>query len=504
MIIAIAAVWEEADVVESFVRHTLGFVDRLYIEDTGSEDGTSEVIAALQQEGLPVRLFHTWEADEGVSSILTKLMHRAFLDGADLVLPLESDGFLLGASHEEMRRALASLQPDRVYSLMRFTADVEKPAEAGIFYFAGTFTRAKNPEAQPKVIVGRTAWEKTKLRLSDEAYHALVGEGRRVVPEPLYGLYVTRFPWRSLSQMKKKVASRWLAHVAKNSVYAGGAHASDVMFRAIKAGEEPPFPHIEEGVRVLVPKEAVAAPPRYGKLAVESIGGSYALAEKYAQRAAEERFLAKQELISIILPFDGDMDAFVHSFQSAVQTVYPRKEYIVFSEPQESLEELQMFLSAQDENLAIALILDDHMDSLFAEIGKSTHGKYIQWIPPGKILRSDKLRVMGTLLAAKESFDFVVGEEDAVDGEGVSPFVFQPGDRYATGDGDTVLEALGKAGSTLAQSPAASLFRREAMEAVHFMRDAFDCGYSRKQFWRIALAGAKFGALHETFVKDHE
>ncbi len=503
MIIAIAAVREEADVAESFVRHTLRFVDRLYITDRGSQDGTAEVITALVQEGLPVRLFHTWE--QGGAQILTKLMHRAFLDGADFVLPLEPDGFLLGASHEEMRRALASLQKDRVYSLMRYTADVEKPPEVGVFYFAGTFSRSKNPEPQPKVLVGRVAWEKTKLRLSDEAYHALVGEGRRVVPEPLYGLYVTRFPWRSLRQMKHKVAQAWLSHVAKNSVYAGGAHAYDVLFRAIKAGGPVPFPHIKEGIRVLVPKEAVAPQPRYGKLAVEGADGeAYTLAECYAQRAAEEGFLTKRELISLILPFDGDMNAFVHSFQSALHLDYPRKEYIVFSEPQEKLEELQMFLSTQDEDVDIALILDDQMESLFVEIGKSVHGSFVQWIPPGKTLRSDLLRVLGTLLSAKKSFAFVLGEEEAEAREGASPLVFQPGDRYATGDGDAVLEALGKAGTTLLQSPAAALFRREAMERVNFMRDAFDCGYSLKRFWHMALAGAKFGALHETVVKAQE
>ena len=54
MIAAISMVRNEADVIESFVRHTLRFADRLYITDHRSEDATREILSALVSESLPI------------------------------------------------------------------------------------------------------------------------------------------------------------------------------------------------------------------------------------------------------------------------------------------------------------------------------------------------------------------------------------------------------------------------------------------------------------------
>ena len=55
--LGIAMVKNEADVIEAFVRHNLGFMDALAIVDNDSIDGTREILVQLQQEGLPIILF---------------------------------------------------------------------------------------------------------------------------------------------------------------------------------------------------------------------------------------------------------------------------------------------------------------------------------------------------------------------------------------------------------------------------------------------------------------
>ena len=55
--LGIAVVKNEADVIEPFVRHNLGFMDALFIADNNSVDGTREILVQLQQEGLPIVLF---------------------------------------------------------------------------------------------------------------------------------------------------------------------------------------------------------------------------------------------------------------------------------------------------------------------------------------------------------------------------------------------------------------------------------------------------------------
>ena len=63
----------EADIVESFVRHNLGVLDGLVAVDHGSADGTSEILAALVREGLPLDI----RRDESVAYLQSETMTAA-------------------------------------------------------------------------------------------------------------------------------------------------------------------------------------------------------------------------------------------------------------------------------------------------------------------------------------------------------------------------------------------------------------------------------------------
>ena len=55
-IVSVSMVKNEADVIESFVRHACTFVDEMYICDHKSTDGTLEILKSLQSEGLPIKI----------------------------------------------------------------------------------------------------------------------------------------------------------------------------------------------------------------------------------------------------------------------------------------------------------------------------------------------------------------------------------------------------------------------------------------------------------------
>src|SRR5512142_1270934 len=112
-LIGITMVRNEVDVIECFVRHNLGALDGLAIVDHGSFDGTSEVLAKLKAEGLPLQI--TYDADPAYrqSERMSMLARRALKsDGADFVFPLDADEFLKLRSRALLEQALAELPAD--------------------------------------------------------------------------------------------------------------------------------------------------------------------------------------------------------------------------------------------------------------------------------------------------------------------------------------------------------------------------------------------------------
>ena len=68
-IAVVSMVRNEADVIESFVRHNLGWADRLYVAVHESSDETLSILQALQGDGLPIVLSEV----KGVNRVLYDL-----------------------------------------------------------------------------------------------------------------------------------------------------------------------------------------------------------------------------------------------------------------------------------------------------------------------------------------------------------------------------------------------------------------------------------------------
>jgi hypothetical protein len=83
----------EANLVEAFVRHNLTQLDPLTVVDHASADGTSEILAALVAEGLPLALERDDTLAQRQPEVLTRTAHSALAAGADIVVPLDADEF---------------------------------------------------------------------------------------------------------------------------------------------------------------------------------------------------------------------------------------------------------------------------------------------------------------------------------------------------------------------------------------------------------------------------
>lgn len=117
-LVAVSVVKNEADIIEPFVRHTLAWADAHLIFDHASTDGTREILAELKREGLPIRLF----TDDALGHLqhlrVTYLQRLAARElGADWILLLDADEFLVGPGRAALEQSLASLPIDTAASL---------------------------------------------------------------------------------------------------------------------------------------------------------------------------------------------------------------------------------------------------------------------------------------------------------------------------------------------------------------------------------------------------
>ena len=109
-LLGVTMVRNEADIIESFVRHNLSSLDGLVIVDHGSFDGTAEILAKLQAEGLPLRVVRDADPVYRQSETMTTLAREALTsDGADFVFALDADEFLKVESRVGLERALAEV-----------------------------------------------------------------------------------------------------------------------------------------------------------------------------------------------------------------------------------------------------------------------------------------------------------------------------------------------------------------------------------------------------------
>jgi hypothetical protein len=112
VIVGITQVRNEADVIESVLRHTLAEgIDKIWVADHLSTDGTWDILQGLVLEGLPLVLSQddnpTWYQAERMNY----LSDLAYELGADWTLPFDGDEFFYAPSGRTIAEELATVPP---------------------------------------------------------------------------------------------------------------------------------------------------------------------------------------------------------------------------------------------------------------------------------------------------------------------------------------------------------------------------------------------------------
>lgn len=221
-LVGIGTVKNEADIIESFVRHNLGRLDALVLIDDGSVDGTREILLSLEAEGLNLVTLE-WDGPPGqeqsmkLSELLLVLVSRMKFDW---VFPLDADEAIDCESRAALEKALqqvaegcVGILPWRSYVL---TAADDRAQR-------NPFRRIVNRKAQETPQFYKVAIPKERVKLSP----IVIASGNHTVRRaiafkqvpmvPLKDVALDHFPVRSPDQLVSKVICGWLSICAEGS-----------------------------------------------------------------------------------------------------------------------------------------------------------------------------------------------------------------------------------------------------------------------------------------------
>ena len=386
-IIAVSLVADSADIIESFVRHTLTYADEMLVVDHAAADGTGEVLRALQEEGLPLCIERYEAAKLCHDEIMTDLMHRAFDEhGADIVVPVDADEFLVTEDAAKPCRAVLSrLRTNMTFYAWHWMYELEEPEkDAGEFLLSRPLRRKKRHEPMQKAIIGREA-ALTYPLLAQGTHYLYRMEGEERVPAPalpISFLHFAHFQWRGALHTAVKVLNGWIGNAAKYSVHTARCSYWKEHFDTVFEGGEPPValsPAESEKVQNLVlPQGRIEL--RYTKRSTFSpLQSLMRLSEQLAQDFAEARVLVRRKLVSIIVPYFGDFSLWRRALESAASQTYPYMEVVALDFVGDAFELSEALAALSMPHVVVPAL----SGGWGAALSRAAHGTYIQWLLPG-------------------------------------------------------------------------------------------------------------------------
>ncbi len=212
--VAVTRILDEADIVEAFTRHTALFAGHHIFMDNGSNDGTIEILRALQAEGLPITVFQNKSVHYNEREFNTFLYKDAVdTHQADWVIFLDADEFLddrhLGMSFHQYFEALAQKgDPVHCVKVPMVNYQYTRQDNKDEIIAPRRMIRRQAPSETCKVIVSATIRHDEVL--IDNGSHYVFCRGSEVraqITEPR--IWLAHFSERSPFQLVVKFVRGW-------------------------------------------------------------------------------------------------------------------------------------------------------------------------------------------------------------------------------------------------------------------------------------------------------
>jgi len=219
----VSMVRNEADIIETFVRHNLTFLDGLAIVDHRSADDTPQIVGALAREGLPLIVLANDAVAYAQKEITTSaLRHVLARTGADFVFPIDADEFIKTPSRARLERALVGI-PAGAHGLMNwptYVPDFDAPYRGILDCARGARRLVESRHVLGKVVVARHFADTPRALLAG-GNHAVLpwfGAGEHDVGHhhvlAADDLAIAHLPFRSAGQFTVKIVVNRLARIA--------------------------------------------------------------------------------------------------------------------------------------------------------------------------------------------------------------------------------------------------------------------------------------------------
>lgn len=208
-IIGISCVRDEDDIVESFVRHNLGYLDKLYVIDNLSKDKTASILASLMKEGLAVEMWKSTSCSNQQDRAITVAVKKmAELEpAADFAVLLDADEFLAAPDRqsfiddlEKIDRHGYGVMPWKTY--IPVEDDLENLNPSVSVTSRMTHRRLAEGSQMYKSVIPKALFGKVRVRPGSHVVTWLDGRAceRTVLSSPL-----AHFPIRSANQLIAKI-----------------------------------------------------------------------------------------------------------------------------------------------------------------------------------------------------------------------------------------------------------------------------------------------------------
>jgi len=239
-IITVCMVKNEEDIVEAFIRYCCLFSSRVIVLDNFSTDRTMTILRLLVNEGLPVSILEDKELGYFQAEKTSRLIRLAIDKyGADLILPLDADEFLVSAAENESPlNILESLSLEQLHYVRWRTYiphSTDDMADACIPRRIH-YSRPVSSGDMCKIIISARLWNLYELQITF-GNHDVVSRNdpRAILPKTYVGeLSLAHFPIRSLDQCKAKAFIGHVNNISRYDRFPADSSQSTKMFADLK------------------------------------------------------------------------------------------------------------------------------------------------------------------------------------------------------------------------------------------------------------------------------